>query len=65
MLAWVGPMAYLLVTEVALQGTIPTTPWVWPARPSHDLGAALCAAGVYAAGLVLVALRGARESIRD
>ena len=65
MLAWVGPMAYVLVTEVALQGPIPTTPWVWPARPPDDLGAALCAAGVYAAGIALITLRGARESIRD
>ena len=65
MLAWVGPMAYVLVTEVALQGPIPTTPWVWPARPPDDLGAALCAAGVYAAGIVLITLRGARESLRD
>jgi hypothetical protein len=65
MLAWVGPMAYLLVTEVALQGRIPTTPWVWPARPPHDLGAALCAAAVFAAGTALITLRGARESIRD
>jgi hypothetical protein len=65
MLAWVGPMAYLLVTEVALQGPIPTTPWVWPARPPDDLGAALCAAGVFAAGVVLISLRGARESLRD
>ena len=59
MLAWAGPMAYLVVTEVALQGN-PTTPWVWPARPPHDLGAALCAAGVFAAGAVLITLRGPR-----
>ena len=64
MLAWTGPMAYLLVTEVALQGN-PTTPWVWPARPPHDLGAALCAAGVFAAGALLITLRGPRESERD
>jgi hypothetical protein len=64
MLAWVGPIAYLLVTEVALQGN-PTTPWVWPARPSHDLGGALCAAGVFAAGIVLITVRGARGSVRD
>jgi len=64
MLAWAGPMAYLLVTEVALQGN-PTTPWVWPARPPHDLGAALCAAGVFAAGALLITLRGPRESERD
>jgi hypothetical protein len=65
MLAWAGPIAYLLVTEVALQGPTPTTPWVWPARPPHDLGAALCAAGVFAAGALLITLRGARESLRD
>jgi hypothetical protein len=64
MLAWAGPMAYLLITEVALQGN-PATPWVWPARPPHDLGAALCAAGVFAAGAVLITLRGPRESVRD
>jgi hypothetical protein len=65
MLAWLGPMAYVLVTEVALQGPLPTTPWVWPARPPHDLGAALCAGGVFAAGAVLITVRGARESLRD
>ena len=64
MLAWAGPIAYLLVTEVALQGK-PTTPWVWPARPPHDLGAALCAATVFAAGALLVTVRGPRESGRD
>jgi hypothetical protein len=64
MLAWAGPLAYLLVTEVALQGN-PTTPWVWPARPPHDLGGALCAAGVFAAGILLVTVRGPRESVRD
>jgi hypothetical protein len=64
MLAWAGPMAYLLVTEVTLQGN-PTTPWVWPARAPHDLGGALCAAGVFAAGAVFITLRGPRESVRD
>lgn len=64
MLAWAGPMAYLLVTEVALQGN-PTTPWVWPARPPLDVGGALCAAGVFAAGAVLITLRGPREYARD
>jgi len=64
MLAWAGPLAYLLVTEVALAGN-PTTSWVWPARPPHDLGGALCAAGVFAAGAVLIAVRGPRESRHD
>jgi hypothetical protein len=62
--AWAGPLAYLLVTEVALTGK-PTTPWIWAGRPTHDLGAALCAAAVLAAGLALITLRGARVSARD
>jgi len=57
---WTGPLAYLLVTEVALTGN-PTTPWVWPARPPHDLGGALCAALLFAAGTAAVTLLGARD----
>jgi len=64
MLAWAGPMAYLVLTETMLAGGR-TSPWVWPTEPSHDLGAALCAAGVFAAGAALITLRGVRESIRD
>jgi hypothetical protein len=62
--AWTGPMAYLVLTEAALAGTA-TTPWIWPARPPHDVGAALCAAAVFAAGALLVTVRGTRESVRD
>lgn len=61
---WVGPMAYLLVTEVALTGH-PATPWLWPARPPHDLGGAVCAGLVLAVGSVLMTMCGARESARD
>ncbi len=60
---WTGPLAYLLVTEVALTGN-PTTPWVWAARPPHDLGGALCAALVLIAGIAAVTLGGARDSGR-
>jgi hypothetical protein len=63
-LAWTGPMAYLVLTETALAGNA-TTPWVWAARPPHDVGGALCAAGVFAAGTLLVTVRGTRESVRD
>ena len=56
---WTGPMAYLLITEIALTGQ-PTTPWVWAARPPGDLGAALCAAAVFAAGVAAVTVLGAR-----
>jgi hypothetical protein len=61
---WTGPMAYLLVTEVALGGR-PTTPWVWAARPPHDRGAAICAALVFAAGITVITVRGARDSARE
>jgi hypothetical protein len=57
---WVGPMAYWLITEGALAHRS-TTPWVWPARPPHDRGAAICAALVFAAGIVVTTVRGARE----
>jgi len=60
---WAGPMAYLLITLTALSGH-PTTPWVWPARPPHDLGAALCACAVFAAGIVAVTVFGARDPSR-
>jgi len=60
---WTGPMAYLLVTEVALTGN-PATPWVWPGRPPQDLGGALCAGLVFAAGVAAVTLFGARDSDR-
>ena len=61
--AWTGPMAYWLITESALTRSW-TTPWTWPARPPHDLGAALCAYGVFAAGTAAVTLLGARHSSR-
>jgi hypothetical protein len=61
---WTGPMAYLLITEGALAHQS-TTPWVWPARPPHDRGGAICACLVLAAGLVLITVRGPRESGRE
>ncbi|HEY8044304.1 MAG TPA: hypothetical protein VIF35_08575 [Streptosporangiaceae bacterium] len=58
-LAWAGPMAYMIVAQFALTGDW-TSPWVWPARPPHDLGAALCAGLVFAAGIIVATVRGAR-----
>jgi len=63
-LAWTGPMAYLVVTETALAASV-TTPWGWPGRPPLDRGGAICACLVLAAGLALVTVRGVRESARD
>src|SRR5262249_26790054 len=64
-LAWAGPAAYLLPGAYALytQWHHPalTTPWLWPARPPHDLGAAICAGLVFAAGVAVIAVRGARD----
>jgi hypothetical protein len=57
---WTGPMAYLLITEGALAGRW-TTPWAWPTRPPHDLGAALCAAAAFAAGTAIITIRGGRD----
>jgi hypothetical protein len=62
-LSWIGPIGYLAVTLPALAGHW-TTPWAWPARPPHDRGAAVCAAVVFAAGLVVITVRGARDSAR-
>jgi len=62
-LAWIGPLGYLAITLPALAGHW-STPWVWPARPPHDHGAAVCAGLVFVAGLALVTVRGARAWFR-
>jgi hypothetical protein len=68
-LAWTGPTGYLLVGVYGLytQWHHPalTTPWIWPARPAHDLGAAICAGLVFTAGVAVIAVRGARDPVRD
>jgi hypothetical protein len=63
-LAWIGPIAYLGIMLPALSSGW-TTPWAWPARPPHDRGAAICAALVFATGLAVITLRGARDSARE
>jgi hypothetical protein len=64
-LAWIGPAAYLLPGAYALytQWHHPalTTPWLWPARSPHDLGAAICAGLVFAAGVAVITARGGRD----
>jgi hypothetical protein len=64
-LAWIGPAAYLMPGAYALytQWHHPalTTPWLWPGRPPHDLGAAVCAGLVFAAGAAVITVRGARD----
>ena len=34
--------------------------WLWPGRPPHDVGAALCAGLVFVAGIVVATVRGGR-----
>ena len=63
-LAWIGPVAYLGIATPAL-GAGWTTPWIWPARPPHDRGAAICAAVVFCVGIAAITLRGARDSVRE
>jgi hypothetical protein len=64
-LAWAGPTAYLILGVYALytqwHGRAVTSPWIWPARPPHDLGAALCAGLVFVTGLAIVTVRGSRD----
>jgi len=58
---WAGPMGYLLITEGAL-ATGWGTPWIWPGRPAGDLGGALCAGAMFAAGLAAVTVAGVRST---
>jgi hypothetical protein len=64
-LAWTGPLAYLVAGVYALytdwHPPALSTPWLWPGRPPHDVGGALCAAVVFGAGLAAVTIRGARD----
>jgi len=68
-LAWTVPTGYLVTAVYALytQWHPPalTTPWLWPARPPHDLGGALCAGLVFTSGAVVLAVRGARDRPGD
>lgn len=60
LLAWIGPVAYGVLGEIAV-GEQWTSPWTWPARSVSDRGAALCAGLVFVAGLAVTTARGARD----
>ena len=68
-LSWTGPTGYLVAAVYALytQWHPPalSTPWLWPARPPHDMGGAICAALAFAAGLAVITWRGARDHAGD
>jgi hypothetical protein len=65
-LGWAGPAGYLVAGVYGLytQWHHPalTTPWLWPARPPRDLGAAICAALVFTIGTVVITVRGANPA---
>ena len=64
-LAWAGPAGYLVVGVYGLQAPwhppALTTPWIWPARPPHDRGAAICAALLFTIGIVVTCVRRAHD----
>jgi hypothetical protein len=68
-LGWVGPLGYLVIGTYALYSdwhppTL-TSPWIWPGRPGYDVGGALCAAVVFAAGTAVMTIRGSRQKAAD
>jgi hypothetical protein len=63
-LSWLGTLSYLLLAVTAI-GLAWTTPWLWPARPPADRGAAICTALVFASGLVGATRYGARNTGRS
>jgi hypothetical protein len=64
LLAWTGPLGYVMVAEIGLVAGW-GSPLLWPGRPPHDLGGALCAGLVFAAGLLATTVRGARDSVHE
>jgi hypothetical protein len=64
LLAWTGPLGYLMLAEIGLVAGW-GSPLLWPGRPSHDLGGALCAGLVFAAGLLATTVRGARDPAHE
>jgi hypothetical protein len=60
-LSWIGPAVFWTLALLAV-GNDWATPWTWPGRLPGDRGAALCAALVFAAGVIVITVRGARDS---
>lgn len=59
-LAWIGPMVFLVASEYAILNAW-VTPWIWPARPPHDIGAALCSALLFLVGAAFITAFGADQ----
>jgi hypothetical protein len=63
-LSWLGPLSLWATSAYAINERW-TTPLLWPDRPPHDGGAALCATVVFVVGLALLTTRGARDCVDD
>ena len=59
-LSWIGPMAYLVLSEDAILNAW-RTPWIWPAGPPQDLAANIFAIFAFVAGAALITALGARQ----
>jgi hypothetical protein len=64
LLAWTLPLGYLAFCQYALLQAW-TAPWTWPVRPPADRGAWICASAVFAAGLLLLTVRGPHTRLGD
>ena len=53
--SWTGVLAYVFLALAAIANGW-TTPWLWPARPPADAGAALCATAVFLAGMAVASV---------
>jgi hypothetical protein len=63
-LFWAGTLIYLALSEYAISEGW-ATPWIWATRPPHDLGGALCAGAVTLVGILLITMRGPRDSAQE
>jgi hypothetical protein len=64
LLAWIPQLGYVAFAEYALNEAW-RNPWTWPARPPTDRGAWICAALLFAVGLLAFTARGARTRLAD
>jgi len=63
-LSWIGPMAYLVLSEYGILNAW-RTPGIWPARPPHDAGAALCATLAFFIGTAIITALGPLRRVSE
>jgi hypothetical protein len=57
-------MVYLVLSEYAILNAW-TAPWIWPVRPPHDAGAALCGTLAFIIGMAIITARGAAHRLAE